>query len=512
MKILFVSAEVAPYVSVGGLSQVAYFLATALTARGHDVRIFTARHGAMDDNKGKYPLKVKVKNLRIPLYHEIRDMRKNEKKKYVFCRVSEFKKTGIPTAYFLENREYFELRANVFGYKDDHTRFAILSKGVLEFLREMAKSGDPEWWPDVIHCNDWHTGYLIELARQDARYKDLFNKIPIVLTVHNFFYQGNINFMYVPTNQRDTGLSPLVRLDSPKLLYQNALARGIIYADRINTVSPTHAKEVLTQEYSEGLDTILFKVKDKLSGILNGLDTKAFNPQTDPLVIENYNSSTYVSARRANKLNLQKEFGLEEERTKPVIAIPGRIIPQKGWDLIIEALPHLFRERKDVQVVVLGQGEERYQNELRNLEREFPEQLGLHLQRDFRLPRKIFSGADFILIPSIFEPGGIVALESLRYGAVPIVRRTGGLNDIVTDFDANTGRGNGFSFKEKSPWSLYGTIMQGLVVYQNSRLWNKLIKNCLTSDFSWNHSAVHYEKWYQKALEEREKLLHLPNS
>lgn len=508
MKILFLGAEVAPFVSVGGLSQVIYFLPRALQKRGNDVRIFTVKHGAMDEMGEKFNLQLNLKTLQVPVGHKI--LTKNKKKtirtKYIPCRISMYKKRGEPITYFLENREYFELRANVFGYKDDHVRFALLSKGALEMLRELKrKKMDSEWWPDVIHCNDWHTGYFLNLARADERYKKLLENIPIVFTVHNFFYQGNINFRYLAEKERDTGISPLADLDSAKLLKQNALARGLLYADEVNTVSQTHAIEVLTSEYSEGLDGVLTQVRGKLTGILNGLDTKEFNPETDPLIVKNYNIQTYSAAHKINKANLQKEFGLEENKDRPIIAVLGRISTQKGWELILDALPHLLSERKDVQVIVLGQGDERYQNALHDLKRKFPEQMGLHLARDFRLPRKIYSGTDMVLIPSLFEPGGIVALEALRYGAVPIVRRTGGLNDIITDFDPNSGTGNGFSFTQRSAWSLYGAIIKAISIYESSALWNKLIKNCMASDFSWDHTAGEYERWYQKALEQRRR-------
>ncbi|HVZ12207.1 MAG TPA: glycogen/starch synthase [Patescibacteria group bacterium] len=505
MKILFVGAEVAPFVSVGGLSQVSYFLPRALQKRGNDVRIFTARHGAMDEVKEKFQLKMKIKSLKVPVASENDKKKRTTKQKYIACRVSTYSKTGEPTTYFLENREYYELRANVFGYKDDHVRFALLSKGILEALLQMKKKKDTDWWPDLIHANDWHTGYFIDMAREDPRYKKLLENIPIVFTVHNFFYQGNINFRYIHERERDTGSTPLMSLDSPRLLRQNPLLRGLIYADEVNTVSPTHAIEVLTPEYAEGLDKTLNKIRGKLTGILNGLDTKEFNPETDPLIIKNYSISSFAAARRVNKANLQKEFGLEEKPDAPIIAVLGRISAQKGWELILDVLPHLLVERPNVQIIVLGQGDEKYQNDLINIQRRFPNQVGLHMQRDFRLPRKIYSGADMILIPSLFEPGGIVALEALRYGTVPIVRRTGGLNDVVADFNPNTGVGNGFSFTQKSPWSLYGSIVSALSLYENSKLWNTLVRNCLKSDFSWDQTAGEYDRWYQKALEERRR-------
>lgn len=506
MKILFVGAEVAPYVSVGGLSQVLYFLPRALMKRGNDVRIFTAKHGSMDEQRGKFVLRDQLKTLLVPVEHDFKEKKNKKKDKYISCRVSVRKKRGEPITYFLENREYFDLRANVFGYKDDHIRFALLSKGALEYLYQIKKRGnDKDWWPDIIHCNDWHTGYLLNLAREDKRYKKILEKIPIVFTVHNFFYQGNMNFRYLSPNERDEGVKSLVRLDSSKLLRQNALLRGLLYADEINTVSPTHAIEVLTPEYSEGLEKGLLKMRSKLTGILNGLDTKEFNPETDPIIVKNYNSSNFTHARRINKANLQKEFGLSQNQSRPLIAVVGRISTQKGWEMILETLPHLLSEQKDIQIIVLGQGDQVYQEGLYALQREFPEQIGLHLQRDFRLPRKIYSGADMILIPSVFEPGGIVALEALRYGTVPIVRRTGGLNDIIFDFDPNNMKGNGFSFKKKSAWSLFSAIINALAIYRQPKIWNNLVKNCLQSDFSWNYTAGEYEKWYLKAIEEKKR-------
>ena len=504
MNILLIGAEVAPFVSVGGLSQVMYFLPRALAKRGNDVRIFTARYGVMEE-KNKFKLKTHIKNLEVPTNHNFND-KKNNNKKHITCNVYLYEKRGNPITYFLENREYFELRANVFGYRDDHVRFALLSKGALEWLYQMKKKKiDSEWWPDIIQCNDWHTGYFLNLAREDRRYKKLLEKIPIVFTVHNFFYQANVNFRYLPEKERDNGTTPLANLDSPKLLNQNSLARGLLYADEVNTVSPTHAIEVLTPEYSEGLYKTLSHIPGKLTGILNGLDTREFNPETDPLIIKNYNAASHIDARRVNKAALQKEFGLEENKNCALIAVLGRISTQKGWEFITEALPKLLSERRDVQIIVLGQGDERYQDELLNIQREYPHQLALHLKNDFRLPRKIYSGTDIILIPSIFEPGGIVALEALRYGVVPVVRRTGGLNDIVRDFDPNSKKGNGFSFTKKSSWSLYGAIISALSIYKQGKLWNTLVKNCLSADFSWNHAAVEYEKLYQRAIEEKRR-------
>lgn len=509
MKILFLAAEVAPYVTVGGLSQVMYFLPLALKKQGHDVRIFTGKYGTMDQSsrlKKKWNLKTEMAALSVPIQNSCEKKPNKQNNSSFHCAVSSYHSKISPMTYFLENREYFELRANVFGYKDDHVRFALLSKGCLEFLYQLKKQKKEEaWWPDIIHCNDWHVSYFIELARQDPRYKDLFEKTPIVLTVHNFAFQGNHSFRYDPEEKRDKGNYPLAPLDSPKLFRQNALLRGLLYADEVTTVSPTHAIEILTPEYAEGLDVTLSKIRGKLTGILNGLDTQEFNPATDPIIKNTYTARSFATARKKNKLELQKEFGLEQNALAPLIAYSGRLSQQKGWEILLETIPRLLSERPEVQIIVLGQGDEKYQNALLSFSREFPGKLGLHLQSDFRIPRRIYSGADILLLPSNFEPGGIVALEALRYGTVPIVRRTGGLNDIITEFDPDLLTGNGFSFKNKSPWSLYGAIITALTIYAQKNTWNLLVKNCLLSDFSWEHAASEYEVWYEKALEERKR-------
>lgn len=510
MKILFLTAELAPYVSVGGLSQVMYFLPHALSKKGHDVRIFTPKYGAMDayeQNKNKWKLEMVKEGLEVPIYPSSHATKlKKEIPDSLICNVkSHHGAKKSPYVYFLENREYYELRANVFGYSDDHVRFALLSMGCLEWLLAAKLEDKDSWWPDIIQCNDWHTCYLIQLAKQDPRYKSLFAKTPIILTVHNFSFQGNYDFRYTKDEEKDLGNTPLAPLLSPALQKQNALLRGIQNADAINTVSPTHAIEVLTKEYAEGLDSELLKARGKLIGILNGLDTKEFNPQTDPIIKTRYNEKTFFQARRENKVALQSLFSLEKDPQKALLAITARLAQQKGWDILLEMLPKLFENRNDVQLIVLGGGDRSYREKVQRLYELFPDRIGIHLYPDFRLPRKIFAGSDMMLMPSAFEPGGIVALEALRYGSVPIVRRTGGLNDIIQDFTPKNGRGNGFSFNKRDPWALFATITEALTIFQQPTLWKKLVYNCMVADFSWEHAAKEYEKWYMQILEERKR-------
>ncbi len=516
MNILFLAAEVAPFVTVGGLSQVMYFLPRAMYDVGHDVRTLTPKHGAMDkcmDDK----IKMGTEKILVPTAHSWHKKRSSKKTQAITCTVSHLISTTKKNTsmYFLENKEYYGMRANVFGYADDHIRFALFSKAALEWLLYLHKKKKSEkqknektkktWFPNVIHCHDWHTAYFIELARKDPRYQKILEKIPIVLTVHNFKYQGNGDFKYVAKKEKDDGASPLAALNSPKLKNQNALKRGLKYADAINTVSPAHAIEVLTPEYAEGLDETLQNVRGKLSGILNGLDTKEFNPSTDPIIKKCFSKKSFVSSRAINKRDLQREFSLPMDDNAPLLAYSGRLASQKGLDIMLKTLPHLLEEKKNIQLIVLGGGDDEYRHRLTKLQNKYPDRVGLHLLPNFQLPRKIFAGADMLLVPSIFEPGGIVALEALRYGAIPIVRRTGGLGDIIQDFNSVTGEGNGFSFKQKDPWSLYAAIIESLTIYKDRKLWHKLVSNALSCDFSWKHVTEEYIEWYRRAVERRRR-------
>jgi starch synthase len=504
MKILFLTAEAAPFVSVGGLSQVCYFLPRALVKDGNNVAVFMPKFGTMDKtspNKKGWQLKEEIMGLRVPTGEDL------DKNSDFICNVKSYQKTAntIKT-FFLENREYYELRANVYGYKDDHIRFMLLCKGCLEWLL-IQKQTKGAWFPDFIHVNDWHTGYFVELARRYPRYLEALEKVTIGMTVHNFMHQGNYDFRYCAPKDRDDGSSMLKGLMDETMIKQNALLRGIKYADAITTVSPTHAREVLLPEYGEGLELVLQENRDKLSGILNGLDMKEFNPTDDPLVLAHFNDKSFKDARLKNKVLLQQEFGLPIDPEAFLVAYSGRLANQKGVNLLTEAMSHLLPEYPKLQLIVLGGGEDNHRNALKDLMKMYPKQVGLHLLSNFKLPRKIFSGADSILLPSLFEPGGIVALEAMRYGSVPIVRRTGGLSDIIVEFDPKTEEGNGFSFTTKDAWALYGAVVVGMTTFNNKKLWYKLVKNCLNQDFSWDQVAKKYCEWYKRSIETRKRSL-----
>lgn len=490
-NVLFVSAEVAPFSKQGGLSQVAYFLPRALRKTGVDIRVFTPKYGRIADEE--YHLETLIKGLRVPTGHTGKDGHP----KYIECNVKKYEEPEDPfepTVYFLENEEYFEKRANVYGYNDDHIRFGLLSRGALEFI--LTK----EFVPDLVHCNDWHTGYLVNdlyfVRQEDKELRDVAS----LLSIHNT-YQGNFDYGRASEMDFDDGKSPLAAFYTDSFYKQNALKRGIMRADRMNTVSETYSKQLLLQEYGTGLHNLFRELRGKMSGILNGLDYTDFNPATDKIIAENFTHRS-LGRRAENKKDLQKEFNLEQNPSSPIVAIAGRLDGQKGLDLVQETIDFVLKEL-DVQFIVLGGGDDRYIKFFEELEKKYPGRMGTHLMPDFILPRKIFAGADIVLMPSYYEPGGIVAIEAMRYGSVPLVRQTGGLADIVQDYNAQTHSGTGFSFRDFSSQSFLVSLVRALEVYKNQEAWGELVKRVMQQDFSWEKVAEKYADLYERTIDYR---------
>lgn len=490
MKILVVASENAPYASVGGLSQAVSFLARSMAKLGVDTRIFIPKYGVIDEKK--YPLTTVAEGIRISAGNTKEAKRLQE---LLVCNVlyREVDKYYVPT-YFLENKEYFELRANVYGYTDEHIRFYLLSVGCLEWLVKNAQTGG--FVPDIIHANDWHVGYLIEALKTNPKYKKILGKIKVLYTIHNFRHQANMNFRYVDV--QDTGKKPLLGIFDPKMRLQNAMLRGIIHADWVNTVSEKHALEVQTKEYGEGLEKYLKKYAYKLSGMANGIDIDEMNPETDKNISYNY-SLKNLERRVKNKEVLQAYFKLPIAKDIPIVAYIGRFAPQKGIDIILKTLEQIESLPKS-QFIFLGSGEENYYNNIKLLTEKYPTRVAAFLQRDFAIPRKIFAGADILLVPSNFEPGGIVAMEALRYGCIPIVANTGGLTETVQEFNPLTGVGNGFLHERMDFWSFFIALVRAIEIYKMPSLWHNLMVNAMSGDFSWDNTAKKYLVLYKNLL------------
>ncbi len=495
LKILFVSAEVAPFSSVGGLSQVSYFLPRALLRLGLDVRIFTPKYGTIDE--GKFPMKMVKEGLLVPTGEKEATQYPSE----LVCNVKIFGevKKSEPTVYFLENMEYYEKRANVYRYADDHIRFGLLSRGALEFMKQ------DYFVPDVVHANDWHTGYLLNYLRQAYGQSSELKRIAALFSIHNL-YQGNFDFEHASEMDFDDGKSSLAPFFSDRFLKQNPLKRGVINADLVNTVSETYAREIMTDEYGRGLQRLFKELRGKFYGVLNGLDYTDFNPATDKIIKKNFNQNS-ISARSENKADLQREFGLKLEPRTPLLAYWGRMDWQKGIDLMMDTFGFILSEM-DIQLIVMGEpSDDKYRAYFTELEKKYPGKVGAHLMANFTLPRRLASGADMFILPSRYEPGGIVAMEAMRYGCVPVVRETGGLGDIVSDYNPGKNTGTGFTFKSFAKENFLVAIVRALETYRNEDAWRRIIRRGMDQDYSWGSVAKKYLDLYNRVVEFRKEAL-----
>lgn len=493
MKILIIVSEVAPFSYVGGLARGTYSLAKALTKRGHDVRIATPMHRSVVTYAHAHNLKLIIeKTFRIPKVI-------TKKKNIHNVRVKSVARSDKNECmYFVDDPDYFGLRSRVYGYGDDYKRYYLFSRVCAELLLSLKK--EKGWFPDIIQCHDWHTGYFVDLCKRTKHYSAL-RKIPIVFTVHNYKYQNEIKFQYMDEESTDMGKEPLAGIDAPGLQYQNALTRGMLFSDAVNTVSPTHAEEMKMPgyEFSYNLKKVIRSAGSKLSGILNGLDYKEFDPLSDQWVRYNYSEKNAEEFRSKNKQHLRRIFSLPDKKNEPLFCYVGRMSSQKGLEFLFAVMSRILGDLPAAQFIGIGDGEDYYCEALWRLSKRFPRQVGIKLVHDIHLPRQIFAGSDMLIVPSNYEPGGIVALEALRYGCIPVVRRTGGLNDIIADFSTETLQGNGFSYKKRNERSLYNIIMKALSVYRRKHHWHALTQNAMAFRNTWDNAAVQYELLFSGA-------------
>ena len=488
LKILFVASETAPFAKAGGLGDVVYSLPLALRKLGQDVRVMIPRYGTIDPEKEN--LKMEIEGLEVPTDQP-------GPYPYLICNVKKYSgKEAVPT-YFLENMEYYEKRANVYGYSDDHIRWALLCKGTIEFIKKSP------WKPDLIVASDWQTGLIPNYLRVSYKDDPVLSNIPVIFEIHNLYYQGMCDFKFVQEGERDSGREPVPDFFNPRLAKLNWMLRGIMYSDLIITVSPTYAKEIITPEYGEGLDKILSEKQHNISGILNGINYQKYDPENSPHIPVHYNLKT-TERRKENKVQLQKRLGLPQDPEVFVLGMVSRFTDQKGFDLLEGIIDPLFKNLP-VQLVILGDGESRYKEMFQNGAKNFPGKIGYFFEFDVSLPHLIFAGADALLVPSKFEPCGITQMQAMRYGCVPIIRKTGGLTDTVEDFDPKTEKGDGFVFEKYEPLALYTAIVRAKTCFDFKKEWKKLIKSAMKKDFSWEYSAKRYLEIFSKLISEKNK-------
>jgi len=498
LKILFVAPEAAPFVKAGGLGEVMFALPRALAEIGHDARVMIPRFASIDQSK--YRLTMEHEALQVPTDAE-EDTQTTPA--YLICNVKKYtpEKSGDTrqpvTSYFLENQEYYEFRSNIYGYTDDAIRWALLSRGTLEFLRVS------KWVPDVIVANDWQTGFLVNYLHTVYKNDAKLNKIASLFVIHNLSYQGMFDHRFVNESDYDDGQSLVPSFFNPRLLRVNALRRGILHADSITTVSPNYSKEIMTKEYGELLDDLLRERRSRLYGVLNGIDYEVFNSSVNPNLAANYNEET-LSERAKNKEEAQGRFGLDRDPSAFLLSIVSRFSEQKGFDLLFDLVEVMLRELK-MQILVLGSGDSRYMSFFKELETKHPGRVGAHLNFDRDLPHLVYGGSDAVLIPSKFEPSGLTQMEAMRYGCVPIARRTGGLADTVKDYDPKTNTGTGFTFEAFDAQALLVAMARAYENYRNPAVWQKIQKSAMKHDFSWKHSAEEYERVANLAMNFAEK-------
>jgi len=480
LKILLLAAEVAPFAKTGGLADVARDLPKALRALGHDIRVAMPRYRCVELDR--FQLHEVVAPFDVPIH------RTTEPARILQGTID----PGIPI-YMVDNAKYFD-REGIYMYPDDGDRFIFYCRAVLESLKLL------DWRPDVIHCHDWHTAIVPNWLNTIFKDDPFFSDVVTVYTIHNLAYQGIFGYRVLEV----AGIDKWGFVYHPQMADLNEvvdlMGRGIYWADLISTVSKTYAQEILTPEYGERLDPLLRDRRDRLFGILNGIDYEMMNPATDPHIIANFDA-TNLEERRENKLALQREAKLPEDLEIPLIGIISRLTDSKGFDILGEAIDHILD--LGIQVVLMGTGDQHYHELFSQMVKQYPCQAAIFLTFNTPLASLIYAGSDMFLMPSRFEPCGTSQLVAMNYGSIPIVRATGGLSDTVQDYDPRTGQGTGFVFQPYDRWALFAAIVRAIEVFMHRDLWRQMQMRGMHADFSWERSARSYEDLYRRAIASR---------
>jgi len=484
LHVLFVTSEAVPFAKTGGLADVAGALPKFLRPLGCDLKIVMPYYRMV--KASGLPIEYLGQEIEVPIGDE------TLKADVYQGRLDQ----DIPV-YFIGRDEFFD-REYLYGtprgdYFDNAERFIFFSKAVLNFCQLLSFS------PSIIHHHEWQTGLIPAYLRSIYQNDPLFSPTAVVFTIHNIAYQG----IFKKEKFRLTGL-PIEMYNPEGIEFWeriNFMKAGIVYADVINTVSQKYSEEIQTSEYGYGLEGILSKRKDDLYGILNGVDYQEWDPSDDTHLVARYNPHD-LSGKRECKKDLLKEFHLPPSlESFPLLGMISRLADQKGFDLLAEILDELFT--LDIGFVLLGTGEQKYHDLFTEVARKYPQKAGIRIAYDDRLAHKIEGGADFFLMPSKYEPCGLNQIYSLRYGTIPIVRATGGLDDTIVNYDPVTGKGNGFKFVRYDAKEFLNQMKVAIGFYSRPKQWKQLLRNAMTTDFSWQRSAKLYLQLYRKALEKK---------
>ncbi|HZW38296.1 MAG TPA: glycogen/starch synthase [Ignavibacteriaceae bacterium] len=483
MKIAFISSEAVPYAKTGGLGDVAGVLPKVLEQFGCEVKLFIPKYSTIDEDKfnlhynwevGEMPIRINGITRSVHLHQAV-----------------------IPNSNvevnFIDCPHYFNRGSIYTTHLDEDERFILFSKGVIETLQRL------NWGPDIIHCNDWQTGLIPLLIRDNYSWDKFFHNTATIFTIHNIGYQGRFHRSSIYKAE----IKEKYYYPGGPIEFENSFSfmkSAISFSDIITTVSKTYAQEILTPQYGSGLDGALFERRKDLYGILNGIDYSIWDPETDKYLPYKY-SKNDLTGKLENKKFLLEHFKLKYDEKVPLIGIISRMVLQKGFDIVVEAALGLMDLK--TQWVILGNGEDRYEDFFTFLCKTYMDKVSVHIGFNTELSHLIEAGADMFLMPSLYEPCGLNQMYSLKYGTVPIVRKTGGLADTVKDWDElkyhGDESGNGFSFNDYSGYALMTTTQRAVNYFQNKDVWNKIQLNGMKQDHSWEVSAQEYIKVYEKA-------------
>lgn len=485
MRILFISAEMAPFAKTGGLGDVVRGLPRALRAQGVDARVLMPLYGPVKEKFGG-----QIERLFTFQFH------RKPGAADVHIYTTEY--DGVPV-YFLESWPFFA--GGDYIYTDvnwDRERFIFFAQASMGAAWELGQRSGQQWFPDVLHVHDWHTA-LVPFLLHESRFSPGWEDVASVLTIHNMAYQGWDASSYL----WQAGIPP--RHD-PHLVYQNRadnlLGIGIAYAHKLNTVSPRHAIELHYPRFGEGLQGLIWVRDQDFSGILNGLDMERVNPATDPDIPYPYDATNFKVERAKNKAALQAEMGLAKQSNTPLIGLVSRLVEQKGMDFAAPGLRRLLAER-DVQLIVVGSGKDEIERDMRALEWDFGWKAKIFIGFNAALAQRVYAGADLLLVPSRYEPCGITQLLGMRYGALPVVRETGGLADTVVNYDNDSAEsGTGFTFLFEEPEAVRLTLHWAIDTYHDRpAAFARMQKRAMRTDWSWDRPVQQYLALYESALD-----------
>lgn len=474
MKILYVAAECAPFAKVGGLADVMGALPKSVAHHGNHVAVVMPYYDAIDAKYGDKADDIMFYFTNVGWRHQ-------------YVGVKHLRMDNVDY-YFLDNQYYF-FRGHIYGDMDDGERFAFFQLAAVELMEKI------DFIPDVLHVNDYHTAMIPFLVREKYRWIQAYSAIRTVLTIHNLQFQGQFD----PATLSDFFGVGSERYDDGTLRWNNCvnwMKSGILYADRVTTVSPTYANEIRTPEFGQGLEQVLRMESGKLSGITNGIDTEVFNPQTDRYLSAHY-SVNDMSGKAKNKAQLQAELGLPVRPDVPLCGIVSRLTDQKGFGLVVSELDAL--RQLDMQIVVLGTGDPAYEHSFAWFADTYPDKISAHITFDLGLAQRIYAGSDAFLMPSAFEPCGLSQIIAMRYGSIPVVHEVGGLKDTVEPYNEFDDTGTGFGFQNFSGYWFTQTVIKALDVYKNHPdTWAELVHRAMSKDFSWDLASVQYENLYRQ--------------